>query len=104
LLFRGLDDDYAAWMAPLCGQWLWWQTVCGGAAQTAYIYDGDGHLLAEHNASTGAVPLEYVWIDDLAVAALDISGGTVTTNFIHTGEIDEPLIVTDAGQVSVWDE
>ena len=55
-------------------------------------------MLAEHDASTGSVNREYVWIDDLPVALLDISGGTVTTDFIHTGQIDEPLMVTDRGR------
>ena len=85
------------------GQRVWRQTFGGGAAETAYIYDEDGHLLAEHDASTGAVNREYVWIDELPVALLDISGGSVTTDFIHTGQIDEPLMVTDSGQGIVWD-
>jgi len=33
---------------------------------------------------------EYVWLDDMPVALLDISGATVTTDYIHTGQIDEP--------------
>lgn len=81
---------------------VWRETYGSGAAQTAYIYDPQGHLLAEHNASTGAVSREYVWIDDMPVALLDISGSTVTTDFIHTGQIDEPLAVTNASQALVW--
>lgn len=84
------------------GQRVWRQTFGGGAAQTAYIYDEDGHLLAEQNASTGAVNREYVWIDDMPVALLNISGSTVTTDFIHTGQIDEPLAVTNSSQALVW--
>jgi RHS repeat-associated protein len=84
------------------GQRVWRQTFGGGAAQTAYVYDEDGHLLAEQNASTGAVNREYVWIGDMPVALLDISGSTVTTDFIHTGQIDEPLAVTNSSQALVW--
>jgi RHS repeat-associated protein len=84
------------------GQRVWRQTFGGGAAQTAYVYDEDGHLLAEQNASTGAVNREYVWIDDMPVALLDISGSTVATDFIHTGQIDEPLAVTNSSQAMVW--
>jgi RHS repeat-associated protein len=84
------------------GQRVWRQTSGGGAAQTAYVYDEDGHLLAEQNAATGAVNREYVWIDDMPVALLDISGSTVTTNYIHTGQIDEPLAVTNSSQALVW--
>jgi RHS repeat-associated protein len=81
---------------------VWRETYGSGAAQTAYIYDPQGHLLAEHNASTGAVTREYVWIDDMPVALLDISGSTVTTDFLHTGQIDEPLAVTNSSQALVW--
>jgi len=71
-------------------------------SQTAYIYDEDGHLLAEHNAVTGAVNREYVWIDDMPVALTDISGSTYTWGYIHTGQIDEPLAVTNAAQTLAW--
>jgi RHS repeat-associated protein len=59
-------------------------------------------LLAEQNATTGAVTREYVWIDDVPVALMDISGSTVTTDFIHTGQIGEPLAVTSSTQALVW--
>jgi RHS repeat-associated protein len=84
------------------GRRVWRQTFGGGAAQTAYVYDPQGHLLAEHNATTGAVNREYIWVDDIPVALLDISGATVTTDFIHTGQIDEPLAVTSSSKSIVW--
>jgi len=84
------------------GRRVWRQTFGTGAAQTAYIYDPQGHLLAEHKATTGVAAREYIWIDDEPVALLDISGGTVTTDFIHTGQIGEPLAVTSSTQALVW--
>lgn len=84
------------------GRRVWRETYGTGAAQTAYIYDPRGHLLAEENASTGAVNREYAWIDDMPVALLIISGSTVATDFIHTGQIDEPLAVTNSSQALVW--
>jgi RHS repeat-associated protein len=84
------------------GARVWRQTYGTGAAQTAYIYDEAGHLLAEHNAVTGAVNREYVWIDDLPVALITVSGGVETTDYIHTGQIDEPLAMTSATQALVW--
>jgi RHS repeat-associated protein len=84
------------------GARVWRQTYGTGAAQTAYVYDEAGHLLAEHNAVTGAVNREYVWIDDLPVALITVSGGTQTTDYIHTGQIDEPLAMTSATQALVW--
>jgi RHS repeat-associated protein len=81
------------------GRRVWRETFGGGAAQTAYIYDPAGHLLAEHNASTGAVNQEYIWLDDLPVFSSD--GGS-NTWYIHTGQIDEPLAVTNSAQSLVW--
>lgn len=73
-------------------------TGTGGFARD-YVYDVEGRLLAEHDAGTGAVLREYVWLDDMPLAALD--GSTVW--FIHTGQLDEPLVMTDATGAKAWD-
>jgi RHS repeat-associated protein len=82
-----------------------WRTVVGSSAtvQTHYIFDEQGHLLAEHDGATGAVLREYVWLDDMPVAMIDSTGTSPATYFIHTGQIEEPLVMTDAGQNKVWD-
>jgi len=94
--------EAGAYAYDFLGQRVWRQTFGTGAFQTSYVYDRGGHLIAEHNATTGAVIREYVWIDDMPVALLNISGTTVTTDFIHTGQIDEPLTVTSSTQAVVW--
>jgi RHS repeat-associated protein len=81
-----------------------WRTVYGTTTvQTDYVYDEAGHLLAEHDATTGLVEREYVWLDDMPVAMIDSTGTSPVTYFIHTGQIDEPLVMTDATQSKVWD-
>jgi RHS repeat-associated protein len=82
-----------------------WRTVVGSSAttQTHYVFDEAGHLLAEHDGSTGAVLREYVWLDDTPVAMIDSTGASPATYFIHTGQIEEPLVMTDATQAKVWD-
>jgi RHS repeat-associated protein len=70
-----------------------------GSAYTAYIHDEQGHLLAEHNGHTGAVSVEYTWIDDLPVE--QESGGA--TWFVHTGQIGEVQMVTNgSGSAALW--
>lgn len=72
-------------------------------ATVHYIFDPSGHLLAEHDGSTGALIREYVWLDDMPLALV---AGTVSAPdyyFVHTGQIDEPLIVTNASKTKVWD-
>ena len=71
--------------------------------QTHYVFDEAGHLIAEHDGSTGAVLREYVWLDDTPVAMIDSTGTSPVTDFIHTGQIEEPLVMTDAAQNKVWD-
>ena len=84
------------------GRRVWRKTYGALGAQTAYVYDEDGHLLAEHNATTGAATREYVWIDDMPIALADIAGSTTTVAYITTGQIDEPLAVTNAAKALIW--
>jgi len=81
------------------GRRVWRETYGTGAAQTAYIFDPQGHLLAEHNASTGAVNEEYAWLDDMPVF---FNPGNATVQDISTGQIDEPLVVTNSTGGVLW--
>lgn len=85
------------------GRRVWRQTHGTGAVHIHYIFDPDGHLLAEHDAATGDVLREYVWLEDTPLAMFDYSGGSAATFFIHTGQIGEPLAVTNAARAKVWD-
>lgn len=78
-----------------------WRTV--KTTTIHYIFDENGYLLAEHNGATGAVIREYVWIDDMPVAVIDSSSGRAKTYYIHTGRLEEPLVMTDAAKAKVWD-
>ncbi len=91
------STEYCPW-----GVRVWRKTYGAGGAQTAHVYCESGHLLAEHNATTGAANREYLWNYDIPVALTNISGATETTDFIHTGQIDEPLAVTSSTQALVW--
>jgi RHS repeat-associated protein len=81
-----------------------WRTVVGSSAtvQTHYIFDEAGHLIAEHDGATGNVLREYVWLDDTPIAMIDSTGTSPATYFIHTGQIEEPLVMTDATKAKVW--
>ena len=80
-----------------------WRSVFGSTTvQTHYIFDHQGHLLAEHDGSTGSVVREYVWLDDMPVAMIDSSSGTPQLYYIHAGQIDEPQVMTDSTGSTVW--
>jgi RHS repeat-associated protein len=77
------------------------ETTAG--ATTHYVFDAEGRVLAEHDGATGAVLREYVWLEDQPIALIATAGGVATTYYIHTGQIGEPLMLTDASQAVVWD-
>jgi len=68
-----------------------------------YIFDLEGHLIAEHNGDTGAVIKQYIWLDDTPLAVIDKSSGAEQLYFIHTGQLEDPQVMTDASKAKVWD-
>ncbi len=80
-----------------------WRKIVGLPSTTIhYIFDEDGHLLAEHDGSSGAVLREYVWLDDMPIAVIDSTSGSPIIYYIHAGQLNEPQVMTDSSQTSVW--
>jgi RHS repeat-associated protein len=90
-----------------------------------YIYDLDGHLIAEANGSTGAVTRVYIWLPandnrndtlaenmlgtaandntpDLPLAVVDIAGTTQTLLQVHTDHLGRPTRMTNMAKSTVW--
>ena len=81
----------------------------GPVGQVAYIYDLDGHLIAEATASTGATTRDYIWLaandnapTDMPLAVSDISGSTATLSYVHTDHLGRPIRMTDATKATVF--
>ena len=81
----------------------------GPTGQVAYIYDLEGHLIAEATASTGATTRDYLWMAandntpvDLPLAVADISGTVSTVYQVHTDHLGRPIRMTDAAKATVW--
>jgi RHS repeat-associated protein len=74
-----------------------------GTQTTDYVFDEDGHLLAEHDGATGAVLKEYVWLGDTPVAVIDSTSGAPATYYITAGRLDEPQQLIDGSGTKVWD-
>jgi RHS repeat-associated protein len=77
--------------------------------QVAYIYDLEGHLIAEATASSGATTRDYIWAAsndnspvDLPLAVVDIVAGVHTLNQVHTDHLGRPIRMTDAAKSTVW--
>jgi RHS repeat-associated protein len=100
----------------------------GPVGTVHYIYDTDGHLIAEANAATGATTREYIWLpsndnsnDTLSESILPPRGGGAsrseaegavdlplalvegTTLYqVHTDHLGRPTRITDAAKATVW--
>ena len=77
-------------------------TLGSGPTTRDYVFDLEGRLLAEHDGAGGAVVKEYVWLDDMPLAVIDRASGSPVVLAIHTGHLDEPLVMTDAAGAKVW--
>ena len=104
-------------------------SATGGPVGTVgYIYDLDGHLIAETNATTGAITRDYIWLADSArpasflqagdqgsrqadndntptdmpLAVSDVSGTTATISYVHTDHLGRPILMTDASGSTVF--
>ena len=65
----------------------------GNGGTTLLVYDEAGHLLGEYS-STGALIQETIWIGDLPVATLQITGGVLTTYYVHADHLGTPRKIT----------
>jgi RHS repeat-associated protein len=79
--------------------------VGGPVGQVAYIYDLDGHLIAEATASTGATTRDYIWAAandnnpvDLPLAVAEAA----TLYMVHSDHLGRPIRMTDSTKATVW--
>lgn len=73
------------------------QKVSGGAT-TFYNYDVGRHLVGEY----GATNREYVWMDDIPVANIDISGTTTSIAYVTADHTGTPRAITDVSGNVLW--
>jgi RHS repeat-associated protein len=79
--------------------------VGGPVGQVAYIYDREGHLIAEATASTGATTRDYIWMasNDNAPVDLPLAVAEAATLYqVHTDHLGRPIRMTDAAKATVW--
>lgn len=79
-----------------------WSTGSDGTT-VHYVYDLQGHLLAEHDGDTASVIREYIWLDNLAVSVYDYTSGSAVRYDIHSGQLNEPLMLTKNNKGKAWD-
>ena len=75
----------------------------------AFVYDLQGHLLGEYDASGNAIR-EYVWLDELPVAVFtpdpalgaNAAAGPPLVYYVHTDHLNTPRVVVDRNNVQRW--
>jgi YD repeat-containing protein len=78
-------------------------TSLPGIGSRHYLYDQDGHLLAEADAATGQVLRDYVWLGDQPLAAVtDVDTASPRTHYIHTDHLGTPELITQADKTVAW--
>jgi len=63
-----------------------------------YLYSETNQVLDEYGTSNR----DYIWMDTLPVAAVDIAGGIPSINFVMADGLGAPRIITNASGTPVW--
>jgi len=67
-----------------------------------YIYDLDGHLIAEADSATATTLREYIWLDDLPVAVVANVNTSPILLMVHADHLKRPIRMTDSTKTTVW--
>ncbi|MFC3651917.1 RHS repeat-associated core domain-containing protein [Dyella humi] len=69
-----------------------------GGATTTFNYDVGSHLVGEY----GATNREYVYMDDIPVANIDINGSTTSIAYVTADHTGTPRAITDGSGNVLW--
>ena len=74
------------------------KTVIAPQASERFAYDEASQLLGEYGASNR----DYIWFGSLPVAAVDVTGGVASINFVMADGMGTPRVITDTAGTPVW--
>lgn len=63
-----------------------------------YVYDEASQLLGEYGSSNR----DYIWVDNLPVAVVDVSGSS-TVAYVHADGLGTPRVVTNRAGSKIWE-
>ena len=98
------SDDHGPYLYNGFGQLVSRQVTTGVSTSTIHmIYDQDGNLIAEADATTGDIVREYVWFDGRPIAVYDqVDTGSPVLYYVHVDHLERPIMMTDASGSIVW--
>jgi RHS repeat-associated protein len=71
-------------------------------ATSHYLYDAQGHLIAEADGSSGAILREYIWLDDMPIAVIDTVADGAPLYHVITDHLYRPIAMYDSTGTQVW--
>jgi len=71
------------------------------AGTTAYVYDLEGHVIAEYDAVSQTLRKEYIWLLDAPLAVIDHSTGSPALFYVHTDHLGLPIAMSDGTKTLV---
>ena len=79
--------------------------VGGPVGNVAYIYDLEGHIIAEATASTGVTTRDYIWqaANDNGPVDLPLAVAEAATLYmVHADHLGRPTRMTDSTKATIW--
>jgi YD repeat-containing protein len=77
------------------------------AGFTHYVYDLEGHLIAEATGTTAATAVitrEYIWLGDMPVMVIDgVNTASPVLSAVHVDHLMRPIKITNSVKASTWD-
>jgi RHS repeat-associated protein len=63
-----------------------------------FSYDEDSQMLAEY----GATNRDYIWMDGIPVANVDVANGSSTISYVTADQLGTPRVVADGNSNTIW--
>lgn len=68
------------------------------AVSQRFAYNESSQLLGEY----GTLNRDYIWMDNLPVATVDVTGEAVSVNFVTADGLGVPRAITDVSGMQIW--
>jgi RHS repeat-associated protein len=97
-VFQANDATVGTYTYNAMGQRIQKVATLPASITERFGYDEDSHLIGEY----GSDNRDYVWIEDIPVATIDITGATGTVSYITADQLDTPRAVSNSAGTQIW--
>jgi RHS repeat-associated protein len=97
-VFQADDATVGTYTYNAMGQRIQKVATLPAAITQRFGYDEADHLIGEY----GSDNRDYVWLEDIPVATVDIAGTTSTVSYITADQLGTPRAVSNSAGAQVW--